>query len=287
MSEPDASLSTNPGMARNRRLKPTIVIVPGYNEPDDDMSTLSDGRRGKPGLKARGYECIAFPRIADDLSDRIDRYAEFLDKLKVQGVPFPIVSLGYSLGGLVVRGFLRKYPERAADVSHTITLATPHWGITVDMLPMMTAFLRLRDHAMHDLGIRSKFMHWLNQTRGHWVGRWRHRNWVLDDEPWVAPPDTCLFSICGIVPRFGDDNDGIVWRDSATLDGRIHSIDVRDDRANHLNLIGAWNLGTTLIKRFKFDDDVWPRSIAAIADHIEAHVVPAAVEAAAQKTAAS
>jgi len=36
-------------------------------------------------------------------------------------------------------------------------------GITIDLLSMTTAFLRLRDHAMHDLGIRSNFMHWLNQ----------------------------------------------------------------------------------------------------------------------------
>jgi pimeloyl-ACP methyl ester carboxylesterase len=261
--------------------KPTIVIVPGYNEPDNDMSTLSEGRRGLPGLKERGYDCVAFPRLADDLSDRIDRYAEFLDGLKVKGVPFPIVSLGYSLGGLVVRGFLRKYPERAGDVAHTITLGTPHWGITADMLPMLTFFLRLRDHAMHDLDIRSNFMQWLNQSRGHWVGRLRHRNWVMDEEPWVAPHGACLFSICGIVPKFGDDNDGIVWRDSGTLGGRIRSCDIRHEHANHLNLIGAWNLGTTLIKRFKFDDEVWPRSIAAIAGHIEAHVVAEAVEAAA------
>ncbi len=256
--------------------KPTIVIVPGYNEPDKDMLTLAEGRRGLPGLRDRGFPCMLFPQYADTLSDRIDKFGGHLDNLKLTGARFPIVAVGYSLGGLVVRGFLRRYPERSRDVAHTITLGTPHWGVTVDIMPMLTAFLRLGDKAMGDLDIRSAFMFWLNETRGHWEGRWRHRNWVLDKEPWVAPPGACLFSVCGVVPKFGDDNDGIVWRDSATLGGRIRSYDVRDKHANHLNLIGAFNLGTLLIKNFRYDDNVWPQAIAAIADHIDTCTIPTA-----------
>lgn len=84
--------------------KPTVVIVPGFNEPDKDLATLSSGRRGRTGLEALGYRCELFPVFADTLSDRIDRYADFIDGLRARGVPFPIVSVGYSLGGLVARG---------------------------------------------------------------------------------------------------------------------------------------------------------------------------------------
>jgi pimeloyl-ACP methyl ester carboxylesterase len=248
----------------------TIVIVPGFNEPDRDMNTLAKGRRRKPGLEARGYKCVPFPRLEDSLSDRIDRYAEFIEIQTAGGHGAPVVSLGYSLGGLVVRGYLRRYPERSDRIASTIQLGTPNWGITTDILPMLTAFLRLKDKAMGDLNLESDFIRWLNGTGGHWVGKGKDRNWVLDGEPWIAPPGADLFSIYGVVPRFGGDNDGIVWKDSATLGNRVSASEIRDSRANHLNLIGAWNLGTSLIKGFFFDDRVWPRSIAAIAAHIGA-----------------
>jgi len=262
--------------------KQTVVIVPGFNEPDSDLNTLSEGRRGKPGLKARGYDCRLFPTYEGTVSERIDRFALFLDRLKGE-VRFPVVSLGYSLGGLVTRGFLRRYSERAAEVSHTITLGTPHWGMTVDILPMLSAFLHLKDRALDELDLRSEFMRWLNGTGGHWEGHGKGRNWVLDAEPWLAPPGTCVFSIYGAVPHFGGDNDGIVWKDSATLGGRLRSSELRGERANHLNLIGAWNPFVLLIKGFTFDDKVWPEAIARIAGHVEAHVV--AEEAAAGEVA--
>jgi len=256
--------------------KQAIVIVPGFNEPDSDLNTLSDGRRGKPGLKARGYDCRLLPVYESTLSERIDKFAAFLDDLKRE-VPFPIVSLGYSLGGLVTRGFLRRYPERAGEVLHTITLGAPHWGMTVDILPMLAAFIRLKDRALAELDLRSDFMRWLNGTGGHWAKRApRRRNWVLDDEPWVAPPGTCLFSVYGTVPHFGGDNDGIVWRNSCTLGGRIRSSEITSERANHLNLIGAWNPFVLLIKGFTFDDKVWSEAVARVDDHIETHNVVAA-----------
>jgi pimeloyl-ACP methyl ester carboxylesterase len=260
-------------------VRQAIVIVPGFNEPDRDLNTLADGRRGKPGLRARGFECRMFPVIEDTISARIDRFAAFLDGLKGE-VAFPVTSLGYSVGGLVVRGFLRRYPERAAEVLHTITLGTPHWGMTVDILPMLGAFMRLKDRALEELDLRSDFMKWLNGTGGHWVGTGPGRNWVLDAEPWIAPPGTCLFSLYGAVGRFGGDNDGIVWRDSCTLDGRIRSSEIKSERAYHLNLIGAWNPIVFLIKGFTFDDKVWAEAIARIADHITTHVTADAVAAA-------
>jgi len=251
--------------------KGTIVIVPGYNEPEADMLTLSDGRRGRPGLRERGYACQLFPQYEDDLADRIDKFAGFLTDLKAGGTAFPVTTLGYSLGGIVIRGFLRRFPERAHEVSHTITLGTPHWGLTVDMMPMLTAFFRLGDKAMDELDLNAPFMTWLNGTSGHYVENDRQKDWVLETEPWIAPPETCLYSIYGAVPHFGGDNDGIVWKDSATLGGRIRSRELSSERANHLNLIGAVNIGTLFIKGFLYDDRVWPQAIDAIDDHISTH----------------
>jgi pimeloyl-ACP methyl ester carboxylesterase len=254
---------------------PTIVIVPGFNEPDKDMNSLADGRRGIPGLRAGGYECRMFPVSEGTLSERIDKFGVYLDALKTE-VAFPIISLGYSLGGLVTRGFLRRYPERATEVLHTITLGSPHWGMTVDILPMLSAFLHLKDRALRELDVRSDFMRWLNGTGGHWEGRGKDRNWILDAEPWPSPPGSCVFSIYGAVPHFGGDNDGIVWKDSATLGGRLRSSELKGELANHLNLIGAWNPLVFLIKGFMFDDKVWPEAIARIADHIVTHVAAGA-----------
>jgi pimeloyl-ACP methyl ester carboxylesterase len=249
--------------------RPIIVIVPGFNEPDKDMHTLAQGRRGKPGLEQRGFRCIEFPQYEGDLSYRIERYAEFVQTLAADPTSGgSVVSLGYSLGGLVVRGFLRRYPGLVHTVARTIQLGTPNWGITADMLPMLTSFLRLQDGGLRDLDIDSDFMRWLNGTGGHWEGGGKERNWVLDGEPWVAPPGATLYSIYGAVPHFGGDNDGIVWKDSATLGGRIPSGEIRSERANHLNLIGAWNPGTVLIKGFLFDDEVWPQAIALAAEAI-------------------
>jgi hypothetical protein len=246
--------------------RPLIVIVPGFNEPDSDMHTLAQGRRGKPGLEQRGFRCIQFPQYEGDLSYRIERYAEFVQTLVADPTSGgAVVSLGYSLGGLVVRGFLRRYPGLAHTVARTVQLGAPNWGITADILPMLTSFLRLKDKAMRELDIDSDFMRWLNGTGGHWEGGGKDRNWVLDGEPWIAPPGAALSSIYGAVPHFGGDNDGIVLKDSATLGGRIASAEVRSERANHLNLIGAWNPGTLLIKGFLCDDEVWPRAIELIA----------------------
>jgi len=239
------------------------------------MRTLAQGRRGKAGLEARGYRCIEFPQISGKLDERIERFADFLEGVVgALSEPAQIITLGYSLGGLVVRGFLRRYPERSSSVAHTIQLGTPNWGLTVDMLPMLTAFLHLRDQAADDLDVESDFMRWLNGTGGHWEGKGKNRNWILNAEPWVAPPGASLLSIYGAVPHFGGDNDGIVWKDSATLGDRIPSIEMKAERANHLNLIGAWNPGTLLIKGFLFDDKVWPAVISKIAAYVNADAVP-------------
>ena len=250
--------------------KRTILMVPGYNEPPEHFDIWEFGKDGIPGLRAHGFECSTFPQEDDTLRDRIDRFAEHLTLMRKQATSFPIVTMGYSLGGLVVRGFLRAYPERSAEVSHTIMVAAPNWGVVTMAMPHITRALRIPDKAMGDLALESEFMRWLNGTSGSWqfVNDRRHRVWVPDSEPWVAPPGAKVLTIMGLLPKRGGDNDGLVWGDSATLGSRIPARFVVGPHANHMNIIGHFDPVIMLSKGFLANDRVWPLTLAAIREFI-------------------
>ncbi|MDQ6827065.1 MAG: alpha/beta hydrolase [Candidatus Eremiobacteraeota bacterium] len=253
-------------MTGNQQQK-TILMVPGYNEPPAHLEIIAKGKAGIAGLDTFGLHAQTFPQQDDHLRDRIDRFSDHLDKLKNDGVQFPIVTLGYSLGGLVVRGFLRAYPERQHLVSHTIMIGTPNWGVTTLSMPHITRLMRVPDQAMGDMDIASDFMRWLNGTGGHWkfVPDKRHRLWELDREPIVGPADSKMLSITGLVPKRGGDNDGLVWADSATLGERLPTQYIRGPHANHMNLIGHFDILIMLSKGFLRNNKVWPLTVAAIA----------------------
>ena len=245
-------------------------MVPGYNEPPIHFEILQKGRAGVAGLEERGFRCIIFPQQADDLRDRIDRFAEHVGFLRDSGHEFPIATVGYSLGGLVVRGFLRAFPERANEISHTIMIATPNWGVTTLEMPHITRMLRIPDHAMGDMDVQSDFMRWLNKTGGRWqfVHDKRNRLWQLDNEPYVAPSGAQLLSIVGQIPQRGGDNDGLVWSDSATLGGRIPAHFIVGPHCNHMNIIGHFDIMIMLTKGFLRNDRVWPLTLQAMIDFL-------------------
>ena len=247
-------------------------MVPGYNEPPTHFEILEHGRAGMQGLESYGFRCVTFPPQADDLRDRIDRFADHIDLLRETGYQFPIATVGYSLGGLVVRGFLRAYPERAKEISHTIMIGTPNWGVTVLEMPHITRMLRVPDQAMGDMDVQSDFMRWLNQTSGHWqfVHDKRNRVWQLDKEPFVAPPGAALLSIVGLIPQRGGDNDGLVWSDSASLGGRIPAHFIVGPHCNHMNIIGHFDILIMLSKGFLRNDRVWPLTLQAMLDFLGA-----------------
>ena len=252
-------------------MKPrTLLMVPGYNEPPTHFEILEHGRAGVAGLASYGFECVTFPPQADDLRDRIDRFADQIDQLRQSGHQFPIATVGYSLGGLVVRGFLRAHPERSKEISHTIMIGTPNWGVTVLEMPHITRMLRIPDEAMGDMDVQSDFMRWLNQTSGHWkfVHDKRHRLWELEREPFVAPPGAALLSIVGLIPQRGGDNDGLVWSDSATLGGRIPAHFIVGPHCNHMNIIGHFDIFIMLSKGFLRNDRVWPLTLEAMLDFL-------------------
>jgi pimeloyl-ACP methyl ester carboxylesterase len=245
---------------------PTMIMLPGYNEPPLHFNLLENGKGDIRGLAEYGFNCITFPHFNDNLRDRIDRLGDFIEELKSQGYAPPFTLLGYSLGGLVVRGYLRAYSARIANVSHAIMIASPNWGVETFVLPLITTMLRVPDHAMGDMNLDSPFMEWLNGTNGHWLFTHdrRHRIWTLDREPVVAPPNAKLLTIMGLIPGRGGDNDGLVWGDSATLASRIPVHFVIGPHANHMNIIGHFDPVVMLTKGFLRNDAVWPLTLRAI-----------------------
>ena len=253
----------------------TVVMVPGYNEPPEHFDLLRRGTPQVPGLDAYGVDSLTFGESNDTLSERIDRFAEYIGQLKREGRQFPLVLLGYSLGGLVVRGFLRRYEHRAAEISHAITVATPNWGVQTFALPQISAMLRIPDKAFGDMDIYAPFMHWLNKTAGHWeLTRRGWYDWVLDAEPWTGPPDVEMLAIAGIIPSRGYDNDGFVWADSATLGSRMRSHLIAGPHANHMNIIGHFDPFIMTSKGFLVNDRVWPLTLRAVTRFLGAEPQP-------------
>ena len=253
----------------------TVAMVSGYNEPPAHFDLLRRGTPQVPGLNAYGIASVAFEHSPDTLSERIDRFAAFIDGLREQGHEFPIALLGYSMGGLVVRGFLRRYEHRAAEISHLAMIATPNWGVQTFALPQIYAMLRVPDKAFGDMDIYADFMRWLNGTGGHWeLSRHGWHDWVLDHEPWIAPQGVNVLSICGIVPARGYDNDGLVWSDSATLGSRIPAHFIAGPHANHMNIIGHFDPLIMLSKGFRANDRVWPLTLRALTRFLGVTTLP-------------
>lgn len=242
-----------------------MVMVPGYNEPPEHFDLLRRGTPAVRGLDHFGIDSVTFGEFNDTLGERIDRFAAFIADLRAEGHAFPIVLLGYSLGGLVVRGFLRRYEYRSHEISHAIMIATPNWGVQTFALPQFYAMLRIPDKAFGDMDIYSDCMRWLNGTGGHWelTARGWH-DWVLDAEPWIGPPGVRMLSIAGLIPSRGYDNDGLVWADSATLGSRIPAHFIAGPHANHMNVIGHFDPLIMASKGFLANDRVWPLTLRAV-----------------------
>ncbi|MDQ2680550.1 MAG: putative lipase [Candidatus Eremiobacteraeota bacterium] len=256
----------------------TILMVPGYNEPPAHFEILKDGKDGIVGLEELGYRCPTFPQQEDELRERIDRFADHLLQLRSDGHSFPIVTLGYSLGGLIVRGFLRAYPDRAHEISHTIMVATPNWGLVTLAMPFLTRFLRMPYRSMQEMNLNSDFMQWLNKSTGRWVHTHDKRNkiWVLDHEPWVGHDNVLI--IQGLIPSRGGDNDGLVWADSSTLGSRIPAHYIIGPHCNHMNIIGHYDPLMMLSKGFLSNDAVWPLALDAILRFLQPTGPAAALE---------
>jgi pimeloyl-ACP methyl ester carboxylesterase len=256
----------------------TLLLVPGFDEPSEDLETLAAGRHGLPGLRAHGFECIIVPRCFEKLRERVERLAEYVEDLRAQGHSMPMTLVGYSLGGLVARGFLRAYPRQARLVESTITIGTPNFGVVTHMLPQLVRLFRIPDRAIDDLSHESDYLAWLNGTPGHWERdpRTRANVWVLDREPWLGPENPRTFAIAGLLTTRRSASDGVVGGDSASLGSRLPTHYVIGPNCNHMNLIGHFDPVVFMWTAFLANDLVWPHTLRAILRFTGAKLAPAA-----------
>jgi pimeloyl-ACP methyl ester carboxylesterase len=147
-----------------------VVLLPGWHENSDVMRTFIDGRNGVDGLAAYGFDCTVFPGGRDALRPRIDRFAQFLDGLKLREPgAFPVATIGYSAGGLVNRGFLRAYPERIDEIAATIQIGAPNTGLVSNYIANLLKLMWIPHRVIDDLDVASDFLTWLNGCTGKWI----------------------------------------------------------------------------------------------------------------------
>ena len=256
-----------------------VVLIPGWNEHAKLMRTYADGRNGKDGLAAYGFDCSIFtPHPDDPLRAQIDAFATFLDTLKTREPgAFPVATIGYSAGALVNRGFLRAYPERAGEIAATIQIAGPNGGLITNYAIGTLRLARMPVHVLADMDVDADFMTWINGTSGAWApdpDNPRKKRWKLTGDPWVMPPGHRFLHIVGRMPKYELQSDGVVMIESATLDGAMPVVTIEDDAANHLNLGAVSNIFATVFRRFKHDDEVWPRTVELCARFLRSEPLP-------------
>jgi pimeloyl-ACP methyl ester carboxylesterase len=240
-----------------------VVLLPGWNEGADGMRLFAEGRHGRQGLAAAGFDCRLFDGGKGPLRDRIEQLAQFLAGLQSQDSDESGVTLfGYSVGGLIARALLRTYPRSA--IAAIFQLAAPHAGIVTNDLRGLLRRIHFDRDVLEDLDIESSFMHWLNQTGGHWDSdpTTLEKRWKLDKKPWVISANVPIFNLIGRVPRYRNNSDGVVRVESASLNGLIRHHVIAAENANHLNLGATWNPLTLLLRGWRRDDALWPRAVA-------------------------
>lgn len=239
-----------------------LVLVPGWHEKSKYLEPFVVGRHGLRGLQAHGFECVLAPDLeSGGMRARIERFAEWLAQMHAREAHrFPIGTFGYSAGGLITRGFLRAYPERASWIAGTFQLAPPNAGLVANFSIPFMRLLKMPADMLKDMDVGDDFMAWLNGTTGHWEHSPfpRHQRWVLDAEPWIAPPGHPILAVCGVSERRGPPSDGIVETDWATLGGRMPSYVIHGKTANHLNVGAAFDGSAFLTRGWHIDDRVWP-----------------------------
>jgi len=256
-----------------------IILLPGWHEVADLMDTFDQGRNGRYGFSTYGFDSIVFPQGKFGLRPRVDEFARFLDRLKSrEPQAFPVAIFGFSAGGLIARGFLRAYPERADEIAGIVQLASPNGGLITNYAAQLMQRFRIRAEELSDLDVASPFMTWLNKTSGHWVPTAdpKHKLWMLDRKPFVVPAGTRILAIVGRVPRFAGPtaSDGVVRSESAHLEEHIPTVYIDDDRANHLNLGALSNPFTSLFRGFVHDDSMWPRVVEHTVNFLKSEQAP-------------
>jgi pimeloyl-ACP methyl ester carboxylesterase len=255
-----------------------LILIAGWNEQSKMMRTFIDGRNGFDGLAAFGFDCTIFPDGNEYLRERVDRFRAFLDRLHAREPDaFPVATLGYSAGGLINRGFLRAYPERAGEIAASVQVAAPNGGLITNYAVGTMRLARVPTHVLADMDVTAPFMTWLNDTPGHWVpdpDNPKKQRWRLDKKPWVMPEGHRFMHVVGRMPKYDYQSDGVVMIESANLDGAMPVVTIDQDEANHLNLGAVSNIFATIFRRFKHDDAVWPQVVELTARFLRGEHLP-------------
>lgn len=251
-----------------------VVLLPGWHENSDVMRTFIDGRNGVGGLAAYGFDCTIFPGGHDALRPRIDRFAQYIDALKVrEPVAFPIATIGYSAGALVNRGFLRAYPDRVGEIAATIQIAAPNTGLVSNYIANLLKLMWIPHRVIDDLDVASEFLTWLNQCTGTWVPTAdpKKKRWKLDRAPWTVPAGHRTLAIAGQLAK--EESDGVIRIDSATLEHHLPEVIIADKMANHLNLGAVFDIVALIGRGFRADDRIWHREVEIIARFLRGETV--------------
>ena len=253
-----------------------VILLAGWHEASDVMRTFIDGRNGFDGLAAYGFDCTIFPGGRDPLRPRIDRFAQFLDKLKDREPDaFPVATIGYSAGALINRGFLRAYPERADEISATIQIGAPNCGLISNYIANILRLMWIPHRVINDMDVASEFLTWLNDTSGSWVPTDdpNRKAWKLNRTPWTVPDGHRALSIAGEIAK--EVSDGVIRVDSATLQGHLPHVIIADKMANHLNLGAVFDIVALLGRGFRSDDRIWRQEVEIIARFLRGENVTA------------
>ena len=243
-----------------------VVLLPGWHESSGMMRTFIDGRNGYDGLASYGFDCAIFPGGRDALRQRIDRFAQYLDGLKLREPnAFPVATIGYSAGALVNRGFLRAYPERAGEIAATVQIAGPNCGLISNYIANILKLMWIPHRVINDLDVASDFLTWLNDTSGSWVptGDPNHLKWKLNRTPWTVPQGHRALAIVGKIAK--EESDGVIRLDSATLENHLPNVVIADKMANHLNLGAVFDIVALVGRGFRANDVIWRQEVELIA----------------------
>ena len=105
---------------RKSQPKPLVVLIHGLHMHAWAMRPLAKK------LRKLGYECRIFGyfSVVHNFANHSYRLHRWLTKYEKPDVPIYLV--GHSLGGLVIRDFLQRYPQW--QITRCVTLGTPHNG---------------------------------------------------------------------------------------------------------------------------------------------------------------
>lgn len=100
--------------------KPFVVLIHGLHQSARTMSPLA------AQLQSKGFS--TYQHDYDSLGETLDQHSDNLHTWLVDNhdPKVPINFVGHSLGGLVVRNFITRYPQW--NIGRCVTLGTPHTG---------------------------------------------------------------------------------------------------------------------------------------------------------------